>query len=165
MPNTSRSQSGSSNTSLRNTAAVSSLTMTSSTSPATLNRRRRRSYKVSAQLLVTSSSSQTVHHHRIGAAPRPTRWRWSSARGSACGPVGVDTATQTPTDHQRRRRCPPGQYRPNAAQGAGRNPKRPPASRESDPDQRPTRRPHCTGAPPRRSGVPLTGGFAYDHDS
>ncbi len=48
----SRSQSGSSTTSSRNTAAVSSLTMTSSTSPATLNRRRR-TYKVSAQLLIT----------------------------------------------------------------------------------------------------------------
>lgn len=51
-----------------------SLTMTSSTSPATLSRRRRRSYGESAQLLITPSSSQTVHHHRIGAeASAPTR--------------------------------------------------------------------------------------------
>jgi hypothetical protein len=87
-------------------------------------------------LAVTGSAG----HHRIGAGAsdatmvmviRPGQRRWAGRRRHG----NADTHGSPASPAVR-----PGQYHPNAARGAARNPQRPRASRGSDPDQRPTLR-------------------------
>jgi hypothetical protein len=70
IPNTTRSQSASSNRNPRNAAATSSEMTISLTGPARVSRRLRRSKGESAQLLMMPSSSQTLDCHRTGPPAR-----------------------------------------------------------------------------------------------